>query len=95
VLKTPATCTATPACWHSSMHGKPACSQHAGQPTRRSRLPHRLRWPQKLWAPWSLTTFQSRFRVSGWFRSHPYKLSGGFRVFQDVAGSAVNDHVRH
>ena len=38
--------------------------------------------------PRSLTTFCSRFRLSGWFQSRPYHVSGGFRVFQDVSGSA-------
>ena len=33
--------------------------------------------------------------VSGWFRSRPYNISGGFRRFQGISGSAVNGHVLH
>ena len=37
---------------------------------------------------WPLTTFQSWFRVLGWFRSLLYNVRGGFRWFQ--AGPAAN-----
>ena len=33
-----------------------------------------------------LTAFQSWLRVSGWFQSRPYNISGGFRTFRDVSG---------
>ena len=36
--------------------------------------------------PWSLAAFQVWFRVSGWFRSHPYNVGGGFEKVQGVSG---------